>query len=52
VELLAGIADEPVELGAVRPLDALLELGVDVEGHLRVGVPDLAQRQRGAIVVE
>ena len=33
-------------------LDALLEPGVDVEDHLRVGVPDLAQRQRGAIVVE
>ena len=39
---LRGVADEPVERGAVRALDALLELRVDVEGHLRVGVADLA----------
>jgi len=42
VELLAGIADEAVELGPVRALYALLELGIDVERHLGVGTPDLA----------
>jgi hypothetical protein len=33
-ELLAGVADEAVESGAVRALDAVLELGVDVESRL------------------
>jgi AcrR family transcriptional regulator len=45
------VADEPVELGAVRPLDALLELGVDVQGHLGVGVADLAHHPLDVEVV-
>jgi hypothetical protein len=35
-------AYEPVEAGAVVAIGALLALGVDVEGHLAVGVADLA----------
>src|SRR3954451_24859232 len=42
VELLARLANEPVERRPVLALDALLELGVDVHRHLRVGVADLA----------
>ena len=34
--------NEPVEASAVAALHALLQLGVDVEGHLGVGVADLA----------
>jgi hypothetical protein len=42
MELFAGMTDEAVELGAVRSLDALLELGVDIAAHLRVVVTNLA----------
>ena len=42
VHLLLGRADDRVEPHPVVALDALLKLGVDVEGHLRVGMPDLA----------
>jgi hypothetical protein len=42
MQLLARLVHETVEGRAVRALDALLELGVDIEGHLRVGVADLA----------
>ena len=40
--LLARLPDEIVEGPSVLALDALLQLGVHVECHLRVGVPDLA----------
>jgi hypothetical protein len=36
-----GVAYERVELGAVLAPGALLQLCVDLEGHLRVGVSDL-----------
>jgi len=41
VQLLAGVADEPVEGGAVVALGPLLKLRVDLESHLGVDVPDL-----------
>ncbi len=41
VQLLARGLHEPVEARAVFALGALLELCVNVESHLRVGVADL-----------
>jgi hypothetical protein len=41
-KLLAGVANELVELGSTVAIGALLQLRVDVHRHLRVGVPDLA----------
>ena len=35
-----GGPNEGVERPAVLAFDALLELGIDVRRHLRVGVPD------------
>jgi hypothetical protein len=40
--MLAGLVDEPAERPPVLALDALLQLGVDVHRHLRIGVADLA----------
>jgi hypothetical protein len=42
LEAIIRATEEGVERGAVGALDALLEQGVDVERHLRIGVPDLA----------
>src|SRR5947209_6154476 len=50
-ELLSRVADEAVEAFAVLAVDALLELGVDVEGHLAVGVADLAHHPLDVEVV-
>ena len=36
-----GLADHPIEVGAVMALGALLQLGIYVCRHARVGVPDL-----------
>jgi hypothetical protein len=44
VHLLFRVADDRVEPHPVFALDALLELGVNVERRLRVGVADLASR--------
>src|SRR5947209_1853524 len=50
-ELLSRVADEAVEAFAVLSVDALRELGVDVEGHLAVGVADLAHHPLDVEVV-
>ena len=42
VKLHTGVAHDGVEAHSMLALHALLELRVDVERHLRVGVPDLA----------
>jgi hypothetical protein len=42
MHLFLRSANERVEADAVLALDAPFELGVDVERHLRVCVPDLA----------
>ncbi|HEY5196525.1 MAG TPA: hypothetical protein VIJ51_05810 [Solirubrobacteraceae bacterium] len=51
MELVAGGADEAVEGRSVGSLDPLLELGVDVERHLRVGVADLTHHPLDVEVV-
>jgi hypothetical protein len=48
VHLHLGSADDRVEPDPVVALDPLLELSVNVEGHLRVGMPDLAHDPRTA----
>jgi hypothetical protein len=48
VELRTRGADESVKLGAVRTLDALLELRLHAQRHLRVRVADLAHDARDA----
>lgn len=48
---LAGVAQQPVEALAVAPVDPLLELCVDVQRHLRVGVADLAHHPLDVEVV-
>jgi hypothetical protein len=42
---------QTVEALAVAPVDALLELGVDIHRHLRVGVADLAHHPLDVEVV-
>jgi hypothetical protein len=48
---MARAPDEAVEARAVVALGALLELGINVERHLRVGVADLAHHPLDVEVV-
>jgi hypothetical protein len=41
-KLLTGVAHELVEARSTVTLGALLQLRVDIDRHLRIGMPDLA----------
>lgn len=49
IRLLAGLSQEPVKVGSVAALDALLKLRIDIHRHLRIGMADLAHHVSPAL---